>query len=239
VVSASSTRPLIVQTDRGRFFVKLLNGAEGPKALAAEWLCADLASRFGLPTLELVRVELAAELARTLVDGELREAVQRGAGLCLGFRELPGAIPVRADELSSAPEEFALPLLWLDILVENPDRRRDNPNVLRSGSLLVPIDHATCLGFHHDWRVNEQTPARDVSLPPDHVCSAFGERLGVWSERLANRLTSDSIENACASIPSEWLGSLVFGTEARQKQAYAAYLHKRLRVMERTFLRRG
>jgi len=224
-----------VETESGRFVVKLVHGPEGPRPLAAEWLCQRLISRLGLPTLELVPVVLDAELASTIVDSELREAVQRGAGVCLGFRELKGAIPASVRDLDQAPDDFALPLLWLDVLIENPDRRRINPNVLRSGALLIPIDHGASLSFHHDWSVTEDTPGEKLEVPPEHVFAGRASALTTWHSRLRQELDRESIRAACDSVPAEWLSPPAFESEQRQRAAYLAVLWKRLQAMDRVF----
>jgi hypothetical protein len=231
-LTTSSTRPLLVETDSGLFVVKLVNGPDGPRALTAEWLCQRLARRLGLPTLELAPVELDRVLAASIVESELREAVERGAGLCLGLRELPGALPATLRDLERAPDDFALPLLWLDILIENPDRRRQNPNVLRVGSLLLPIDHAASLAFHHDWQVTEQTPGEALGVPRDHVFAERAGSLPAWHAALRDRLDREALADACDSVPEAWLDAPAFATPERQRAAYFAMLWKRLRHMD-------
>jgi hypothetical protein len=234
-LDGSSTRPLLVETESGRFVLKLVHGPEGPRPLAAEWLCQRFASRLGLPTLELAPVLLDPELASGIAESELREAVQRGAGLCLGLRELKGARPASLRDLERAPDDFALPLLWLDVLIQNPDRRTSNPNVLRSGALLVPIDHAASLSFHHDWRVTEQTPGEGLDVPPNHVFAERAAQLSAWHPRLRFALDREFIRAACDSLPGEWLGPPAFESEERQRAAYAAVLWKRLGAMDSFF----
>jgi hypothetical protein len=234
-LDGGSTRPLLVETDSGRFVVKLVHGPEGPRPLAAEWLCQRFISRLGLPTLEPVPVVLDADLASTIVESELREAVHRGAGVCLGFRELKGAMPASLRDLEQAPDDFALPLLWLDVLIENPDRRRSNPNVLRSGALLIPIDHGASLSFHHDWRVTEETPGERLEVPREHVFAERAQALPAWHARLRRQLDRESIRAACDSLPAEWLGPPAFESEERQRAAYLAVLWKRLQAMDRVF----
>jgi len=232
-LAGSSTRPLLVETESGRFVVKLVHGPEGPQPLAAEWLCQRLASRLGLPTLELAPVMLDAGLASPIAESELREAVQRGAGLCLGFRELKGAVPATLRDPELAPEDFALPVLWLDLLIENPDRRRMNPNVLSFGSLLIPIDHAASLSFHHGWHVTEQTPGEKLEIPRDHLFASRAQALKKWHPALRQKLDRESIRAACESLPTEWLGPPAFETEKRQRAAYLAMLWKRLQSIDR------
>jgi hypothetical protein len=223
---------LLVETESGRFVLKLVQGPEGPRALAAEWICAQMAAAIGLPTAELLILDLDPRLSAEIADPELREAVQRGAGSCLGFRELRLARPAERLELETAPDDFAVPLLWLDTWVENPDRRWSNPNVLAWGSSLVPIDHGAALAFHHAWKVTEQCPERNLHSPEGHLYATRETQLRMWHPRLRACVPRDTLEAICSSVPDEWLGPLVFATVARQKRAYAAFLWKRLRALD-------
>lgn len=224
-----SSRPLLVETESGRFVLKLVHGPEGPRALAAEWMCARIAAAIGLPTPELLVLDLDARLSSNIADPELREAVERGSGACLGLRQLSGARPASRADLEAAPDDFAVPLLWLDMLVENPDRRWSNPNVLSWGSSLVPIDHGAALAFHHTWRVTEQCPTRNLAPNPDHLYADRATLLPGWQPKLRARVPRHVLDDTCASVPDVWLGTLVFPSAALQKAAYAAFLWKRLR----------
>ncbi|HEU4406891.1 MAG TPA: HipA family kinase [Polyangiaceae bacterium] len=230
-----SSRPLLVDTEGGRFIVKLVHGPEGPRALAAEWLGHALAATLGLPTAELAAVELDPSLAAPIAESELREDIERGAGTCLGLRELAGARPASPADLAAAPDDFALPLLWLDVLLENPDRRASNPNVLRWGASLVPIDYAASLPFHHDWALTEQGPARELGAPTGHIFERRAGELGRWHPALRPLLSRQALEAAAASLPPEWLEPAAFATEARQRAAYVAYLWKRLRALDERY----
>src|SRR5687768_6614493 len=106
-LAGGSSRPLLAETEGGRFVVKLVHGPEGPRALAAEWLGHALAVASGLPSAELAALELDASLAASVAEDELREAVARGAGTCLGLRELRGAVAATPSELAAAPDDFA------------------------------------------------------------------------------------------------------------------------------------
>jgi hypothetical protein len=229
VLPGGSSCPLLVDTESGRVVLKLVHGPEGPRALAAEWICAQMATAIGLPTPELLVLDLDARLSSSIADPELREAVERGSGRCLGLRELPSARPANRLDLETAPDEFAVPLLWLDTWVENPDRRWNNPNVLAWGASLVPIDHGSALGFHHAWKVTEQCPTRNLGCPLGHLYADRETRVPAWHPRLRALVPRDRIDDVCASVPDEWLGPLAFATALRQKLAYAAFLWKRLR----------
>lgn len=233
VLSGGSSRPLLVDTDGGRFVVKLVGGAEGPRALAAEWVVVVLAMAIGIPTAEPAIVDVPAGLAVGIEHQEIREAAARGAGRSFGARELGGARPARPEEIAAADDDFAMRLLWLDTLVENPDRTVSNPNLLAWGPSLVPIDHGAALPFHHRWRVREETPGTDLTPPANHVYSARSTKLGAWHPRLAKLLTRELLESVTRSIPTEWLGPIEFAKADRQRAAYAAYLWKRMRALGR------
>jgi hypothetical protein len=232
VLPGGSSRPLLVETESGRFVLKLVGGPEGPRALAAEWIGTGVAALVGLPTLELVALELDPALARDLDDTELREFAERGAGLCLGVRELRGARPARLEELEQVDDDFALRILWLDLLLQNPDRRRENTNILRYGQALLAIDHASAVPFHHDWIVDEQSPSAELEPPSSHVFATRAARLPAWHARLRASLPRESLLAICAELPEVWLGPLSFESAARQREAYAVYLWKRLQAMD-------
>jgi hypothetical protein len=223
---------LLVDSTSGRFVLKLVGGPDGPRALAAEWIGTSVAALAGLPTLELVALELDPALAATIEDTEIREFVERGAGLCLGVRELRGARQASANELDQADDDFALRVLWLDLLVQNPDRRRANPNILRQGQALLAIDHASALPFHHDWLVTEASPRDDLAPQPTHLFAARAARLPEWHRALRGLVSREGLRSICHELPGPWLGALSFGTPERQREAYATYLWKRLRAMD-------
>ncbi len=251
VIRTGSTRPLLVETPEGRFVCKLVHGADGPRTLAAEWIGTKLCAAFGLPSLDLVALDLPRERAVDILDTEVREMIERGAGLCLGSRELRDARIAKPHELAAADDDFALRLLALDRLIENPDRRAANPNVLRWGESLVPIDHASSLAFHNDWRIDEHTPTEDCAVPRDHLYAArcdrplyfadppkagrerrdFADPPKAGRERRDFGIDRSVFEAICLAIPEPWLGRREFATFDRQRHAYAAYLWKRQKAL--------
>ena len=232
-LSGGSSQPLLVETQRGRFVVKLVHGPEGPRALAAEWIVSGIALAIGLPVAESAIIEVEPELARSIEHQELREAAARGAGISFGARELVGAKLARTEEIDKADDDFAMRLLWLDTLVENPDRTAKNPNILSWGASLVPIDHGAALPFHHRWRVTEASPSAELEPTLDHVYASRRVKLAAWHDRLAALVSRETLRGICASVPDVWLGPIVFATPARQRSAYAAYLWKRMRALRR------
>jgi hypothetical protein len=134
-----------------------------------------------------------------------------------------------ASALAAADLDFKLRLLWLDTLVQNPDRRADNPNILLVGRALIPIDHAAALPFHHDWQLTERQPAQLEPAP--HVFGALWQTLPAHAAGFASSVTRTQLEQAARSIPEPWLGPIVFDSVERQQLAYAAFLWKRLAAL--------
>ncbi len=234
-VLRGSTRPLVVATREGRFVVKLVHGAEGPESLAAEWVCGHLASVLGLPSLEVAIVQIDPARGRDVLDTELRETIERGAGPCFGVRELSGARAATWRELQGQSDDFALPLLAFDTWVENPDRRVENPNVLVHGASLVPIDHGSALPFHRGWRITEDDPRADLAVPHGHMYQSRAPQLyalcNQWRALRTPLVTRAVLDDICSVIPEPWLGPIIFESAERQRIAYAAYLWKRWRAL--------
>jgi hypothetical protein len=59
-IQNASTSPLVVDTPAGRCVAKLRGAAQGPSALLAELVVAELAERLGLPVPERMLLELPA-----------------------------------------------------------------------------------------------------------------------------------------------------------------------------------
>ncbi|HZL95710.1 MAG TPA: hypothetical protein VFB99_18785, partial [Vicinamibacterales bacterium] len=126
--------------------------------------------------------------------------------------------------------ELASKVLWLDGLVQNPDRTVKNPNMIWSHGQLWLIDHGASLGFHHDWSlVTEDSPRRcgwDVS---NHVLSPRATRVSLVDEGLATRLDRTTLESAVEEVPDDFLSERDRDALRRRRAAYVAFLWKRLK----------
>ncbi len=227
----ASTSPLLVETPVGCFVVKLRGAAQGPLALVAEVVVADLAERLGLPVPERVMLDLAADVETDDANDELADLLAASVGQNVGFRWLDDAHVASASEAQHVDDEFALRVLWLDALVMNPDRTRNNPNVLISRGQPWLIDHGAALTFQYDWaRVNEGSPR----APTDHALHLFGTRahlLGHFDAALAALLSREVLAQVLAGVPDSLLDrGPAEWTPNRARAAYVAFLWKRLRA---------
>ena len=87
---------LMEADDLGMYVVKFHAAGQGPKALVAEIICAELAARIGLAVPRLVLIDVPTQLAPAEPDEEVQHLLRASAGVNLGVDFLPGALDVGA-----------------------------------------------------------------------------------------------------------------------------------------------
>lgn len=224
-----SSLPVLVDTPGGRFITKLRGAAQGPSALVAEVVVAELAELLGLPVPERALIELEHPIRSDDRNDELADLLEASLGLNLGFRWLEKAEVLKASQAPGLDDDFAVRVLWLDALVMNPDRTPANPNVLLSRGQPWLIDNGAALVFQHDWaRVDEDSP-RAASVHALHLFGAREPLLAAWDRRLAAALPRERLAHALERVPDSFLEARPSEwTPARARAAYAAFLWKRL-----------
>ncbi len=233
---SGSSSPVVVETEGGKFVLKLRGAAQGVRALVAELVVSALAERLGLPVPERAIVELADDYVSDDLRDELDDLLRQSVGLNVGFRLLSGAVDLRAQDLQNIDSEFAATTLWLDGLAMNVDRTLRNPNVLKWQGALWLIDNGASLPFQHWWSsVTEQDP-RIVGFDEGHIFASYREHALELDQGLAAILTRECIEEVLDSVPSELLSDVALeGSVSRTRAAYAAFIWKR-RGAQRPFL---
>lgn len=221
---SGSSSPIVVDTAAGRFVTKLRGAAQGPSALVAEVIVAELAEQLGLPVPERVKIELPAGVETDDANDELGDLLAASVGQNLGFRWIENASVWPASEVARIDDEFAVRVLWLDALVLNPDRTAYNPNVLRAHGQPWLIDHGAALTFQYDWaRVSEDSPR----APVDHGAHLFAARqhlLARHDEELARLLTREVLSEIAARVPDSFLeGRPREWSVGRARAAYVAF----------------
>jgi hypothetical protein len=238
VVSAArrgSSRPIIVETEDGRFFTKLRGAAQGVSTLVAEIIVAGLAEPLGLKVPARALIQIDAGLLCDDHDPEVTALVNSSHGWNLGFRMLEGARDFRPADLDRVDDETACKVIWLDGLVMNPDRTSRNPNILIWRNQPWLIDHGAALGFQHNWAaVTESSPRRGAGPDTGHVLHRRGTRLVEWDSILTALFTRDLIRGAVEEVPDDFLRPLLPSSAtptvlSRRREAYCAFLWKRLK----------
>lgn len=135
----------------GEYVVKLRGAVESREAgLVNELLAARLANYFKLttpePAIVVIENELADLIAREYPGRKM--ALELSTGLNFGTRHLTGVSTWPVDK--AIPEEHfvtAIEIFAFDALLQNPDRRYDNPNLFTRGDGLLLFDHETAFSF--------------------------------------------------------------------------------------------
>lgn len=235
VVRQGSSLPLVIDTGAGRFLTKLRGAAQGTTALVAEIIVAGLADLLGLPVPRRVLVSIDAGTECDDRDAEVQDLLRASFGINLGFEFFDDAHDLRHDEASAIDAGLASQIVWLDGLVLNPDRTVRNPNILRSRQRLWLIDHGAALPFQHDWsRVTEDSSRWAGAGFAQHALLGRATRVAAEDDGLTRALTREALHHVTTQVPDTFLqpllpeGATPMAIE-RRRQAYAAFLWKRLK----------
>lgn len=196
----------------GEFVVKLRHRIGiGVAGLLHEFLGSRLASHFGILVPEPVGVSIEPEFAMALAErnNELAASLQASIGLNFGSKLL---YPLSTWPVNrSIPEAMgrdAVNIFAFDALIQNPDRRTENPNLLTQGDSIYVYDHETSFSFllaivksDEPWNIEGETYLEN------HV---FYRRLksreidlADFEERLKS-LTADVLAEIREETPQEW-----------------------------------
>jgi len=195
------TRPFICRGEDGLiYFVKGIGASR--RSQIAEWVCAKLATAFGLPIADYVLADVPQALIDAKVNADIREL---GAGMAFGSCQVPHAQEFSISMAERVFDDQAMDILVYDWWVRNEDRKLTalggNPNLLwdvRADELKV-IDHN--LAFDRDFNPKEFL-ARHVFR--DHWNRVLGDL--DLRERYIQRI-EDSLQllaDVRDSIPDSW-----------------------------------
>lgn len=223
--------PAIVEGDDGFSYVLKFRGAgQGTRALIAELIGGEIARLAGLKVPELVFANIDEAFGRTEPDEEIQDLLKASTGVNLALHYLGGSYtfdPVVTD----VDQELASKIVWLDAFLMNVDRTRRNTNMLMWHKELWLIDHGAALYFHHNDSDYSAYVDRPFVQVKDHVLLKRAGALKAADRHLKGLLTPPAIVALVNLIPDSWLdpGGVSFDA---QRDAYAAFLLKRLAVSE-------
>ena len=224
-----SSWPVLIDTDNGAFYTKLRGAAQAPATLVAEIVVGELADALSLSVPARVLIDVPADLQSDDPHGELAQLLRFSVGLNLGFECLPDARDFGRLDVPRVDPDLASRIVWLDGLVQNPDRTAKNPNLMWSQDRLWLIDHGACLGFQHQWsNVTEESPRARSWSPSTHVLGSRATRLAIIDLALAGLVDRTVLESAVGAVPADYLSMTGMDTH-RRRAAYVAFLWKRLK----------
>ncbi len=196
----------------GEYVVKLRGAVDGREAaLVNELLGAALAAYFRLAAPEPAIIFLDP-MFTNLVSVEYpsrRDVLKSSVGWNFGTRHMPAAgtwpvdMSIPWDRIDTAVEIFAF-----DALIQNPDRRFNNPNLLADGSGFHVFDHELAFSFlrvvlpsltpwiiDQDRYLEQHVFYRKLKSKPIEL-EGFTTQLAAMSDAFLNGLV--------AEVPTEW-----------------------------------
>jgi len=133
----------------------------GVGGLVAEAIAAMLAVDLDLPIPEPTLVEIDPDFVGTIPDMEDADRMRASVSVAFGSKKLPPGF-------SLVPKDKAIPralavqaveIFAFDALIQNPDRRPENPNCLSDGRNFAIFDHELAfmtkgiVGWKPPWKV--------------------------------------------------------------------------------------
>lgn len=157
-MESGKSRPALIQcrdahgNDAGFYVVKLFGSMESKEtAFMCEFAAYHLAALLGIPTPEPAIVNIEKDFVEAMEPNIQRQFT---ASICLnfatkfkspGFSTWPIDKPIPRNIFQVCAEIFAF-----DVLIQNPDRTRDNPNLLCGAEEIYAYDHETAFSFIFD-----------------------------------------------------------------------------------------
>ena len=139
----------------GEFVVKFKGGTEaGVTGLSCELISSLLAEELGLMSPNPAIVEIDPAIGDLLSDKDFDVAgiIRGSGGLNFGSEVLVGGYGVWPINKSvpASLRSLASEILSFDALIQNPDRRINNPNLLWRGEEIFLIDHELAFSFLYE-----------------------------------------------------------------------------------------
>ena len=191
--------------------VKLRAGIETREmGSTSEVMASLLAQDLDLPTPEPRLVEIEPGFERTVMNPGLADTMKDSTGWNFGSKRL-------APGLTTWPKGKSIPLLLrqtaaevfaFDTIIQNPDRRKDNPNVLWKGGDLFIYDHEMSLTFFLP-QLGWQPPwtGQGLEFLTDHLFYDGLKGTPINLDRFTGAfeaITDDRLEEYSADVPDDW-----------------------------------
>lgn len=218
VMEVGKTAPILCactdqhENQAGEFVIKLRQRIDlGVRGLLQEFLGSRIATHFGILVPEPAGVSIEPDFAMAVAerDGNLAASLQASIGLNFGSKILyPVSTWLVNRSIPDAMWRDAVNIFAFDALLQNPDRRFDNPNLFTQGDNIYVYDHETSFSFLLALAASaEPWNVRGESYLANHV---FYRRLkskeidlADFEERLKG-LTAEVLAEIREEIPEEW-----------------------------------
>lgn len=185
-----------------------------PATYMREYLASAVVSALGLrtPKVYKVRIEEAfvEQIDRRFYPKQWVGGMQHVGRHCFGSEYEPGLVPHGAAIPDGLSDEAARVLL-VDLLIQNPDRRRVNVNIALRGGQFVLYDHDLAFSFLE--AIGGAAPETDTldAVADDHVFAELLEgddgalgRAADWIEDRVQQLDADLWASLIREAPEYW-----------------------------------
>lgn len=219
-MSTGRTNPALMSCiadddSESEYVVKLKASGSTIPGLLCELLASELADHFEIlhPGYSIVHISaMLSQLLATRLVADKAAVFVNSVGMNFGSKKLDNLITIPQNRtLSTTQLDAAADIFAFDVLIQNPDRRRENPNVGTVGETFRIYDHETAFSFRHDifpvpdsWRASRQLYCNN------HVFFATLQRKPLSLKRFQERLIALSptfVEDLTVHIPQEWHSS--------------------------------
>jgi hypothetical protein len=182
--------------------------------LVVEAIAAMLAADLDLPVPEPLLVSFDNDFIQCLpaAQAELAQRLRASSPVAFGSSKLPPgfSVPPIGKTIPVAVRQQAAEIFAFDCLIQNPDRRPDNPNLLFDGRSFAIFDHELALittgiiGWQPPWKVGSLQAIngdRHVLFAELSGRTYDLTRLeGAWQA-----ITDQRLENYRKALPVEWV----------------------------------
>lgn len=202
-------------SEREVMFVKALGLPEITEtSLFAEYFGTGLAIAFGLDAPRAALVDLPAELIESSADQLGRWGLHPRHGEAVGLEQRTGMASINRVSPVRGPAELAEALLIyvFDLLVQNPDRREDNPNCGTRLGRFIAYDHEMAFSFLYPILGAKPEPweVAQLAFCNRHIfrrpLSEAEKRGGLeWQPvETAVATLAEQVEQLAAYLPTRW-----------------------------------
>jgi hypothetical protein len=193
-------------------------------SLARELVAALLAGQLGLPIPEPYLVRIPAGWPDVVADVTQRAKIKGSSPVAFGSKLITGGYAVWNTEtlVDEAMLQVAASIFVFDAIIQNNDRRSDNPNCLVKGNEIRIFDHE--LAFTHGIIIGWRPPwvlggLGHLMTPGRHIFRQrlvkraidYGPIRASWAG-----LQDAQIDEYGAAIPTEWAAASNAVTQALQ-----------------------
>jgi hypothetical protein len=201
-------------SDSETFVVKGIGLPEiTPQCLFNEAVGNLIARRLGLEVPEVALILITEEFVKAIEPQLSARGVRLEPGIGVGTRFIRGLANVVPGYAPSGEELEQMALLYgFDLLVQNPDRRLDNPNCAVLDGKLVPFDFEMCfsflmaLGSHEPWELSAHGIGKSHLF---HATLRSRSSLVEWRPLLTElcSMTNEEITKIVSAVPVAWQGN--------------------------------